>query len=64
MTTRPYIGSIRRFNWLSRTTGNYIPGIGLWHGKQLMAHLTPTEAKQLADRLVDLAELIEEKEQP
>ena len=40
---RPYIGSIRRFNWLSKQTGNYIPGIGLWHGKRLMAHLTPTE---------------------
>lgn len=61
---RPYIGRIRRFNWLSRTTGNYIKGIGMWHGKRLMAHLTPTEAKQLADRLVDLAELIEGQEQP
>ena len=61
---RPYIGRIRRFNWLSKQTGNHIKGIGLWHGARLMAHLTPTEAKQLADRLVDLAELIEEKEQP
>jgi hypothetical protein len=63
MTRRPYIGRIRRFNWLNQHTGNYVPGIGLWHGQRLMAHLTPLEAKQLADRLVDLAELIEEQEQ-
>lgn len=59
MSTRPYIGKIRRFNWLSQHTGNHIPGIALWHGQRIIAHLTPVEAKQLADNLVDLAEQVE-----
>lgn len=58
MTTRPYLSKIYCWNWKDEQ-GNVTPGILLRKGKHVAAHLTATEAIQLANRLVDLAEQLE-----
>lgn len=59
MRTRPHISRIRTYTYKSKD-GLGTSGIGLFKGRELTAHLTPTEALDLANLLVDLAEKIEE----
>lgn len=58
--SRPYL-NVRRWEWRDQD-GNATPGIGLWRGKSLKAHLTPDEARQLADTLHDHADQLTEEE--
>lgn len=41
--------------------GTQTPGIAIRHYSRIAAHLTPAEAIQMADRLVDLAERVESR---
>ncbi|MDQ0824308.1 hypothetical protein QFZ60_000481 [Arthrobacter sp. B2I5] len=42
---------------------NETPGVGLFRGQDLQAHLTPGEARTLADKLHDLADRAEANHQ-
>lgn len=42
---------------------NETPGVALFRGNALQAHLTPTEARTLADTLHDMADRIETKKE-
>lgn len=55
--SRPTIRA-RRWIWKD-ADGTHTPGIGLVHGTSVKAHLTPGEARALADRLHDLADTAE-----
>lgn len=59
MTTqkRPYV-TPRAWVW-HQGDDLRIPGIGLMRGPDIRAHLTPTEARKLADRLHDLADKLD-----
>lgn len=54
---RPY-ARIRKHIWRDQN-GQEVPGIALYHGERIVIHMTPAEALQIADKLVDLAERIE-----
>lgn len=54
---RPSI-TARKRAWFDRD-GTRTPGIGLMRGEIVHAHLTPTEARTLADRLHDMADTFE-----
>lgn len=56
MTRRPTINA-RYWTWKDRDQ-NETPGVGLFSGSFLKAHLTPTEARALADQLHDMADRI------
>lgn len=58
MTSRPYLSKVHHWHWKDRH-GNTTPGIVLRHGPRIVAHLTPGEAIQLSNRLVDLVETME-----
>lgn len=51
---RPYV-TVKKWAWFE-SGGTRIPGIGLMRGGAVCAHLTPVEARTLADRLHDLAD--------
>lgn len=51
---RPGITARKRV-WID-TDGTRTPGVGLMRGANVHAHLTPLEARTLADRLHDLAD--------
>jgi hypothetical protein len=53
---RPYI-KVRRYTWLE-ADGTGTPGVGLFQGNTIKAHLTPAEATRLADRLHDLTDAV------
>ncbi|MCQ1999539.1 hypothetical protein [Arthrobacter zhaoxinii] len=55
---RPYV-TVRRWEW--RKDGKRTEGIGLMHGASVCAHLTPDEARALADKLHDLADTTEKE---
>lgn len=59
-TTRPFMKA-RYWTWrdYARTE---TPGIGLFSGNQIQAHLTPTEARDLADKLHDMADQIDARQ--
>lgn len=40
---------------------NETPGVAIFRGNDLQAHLTPTEARTLADKLHDMADKVEAK---
>lgn len=44
--------------------GNEAPGVGLFRGRDLKAHLTYTEARKLADKLHDMADTLEARQEP
>lgn len=56
-TKRPSV-RLGAYTWRD-LDGSTTPGIALRHNKHVAAHLTPAEAMQMADRLVDLAERVE-----
>lgn len=58
MTSRPYLSKVHSWEWRDKD-GNATPGIVLRRGPRIVAHLTPGEAIQLSNRLVDLAERLE-----
>lgn len=51
---RPYLTARKRV-WID-PDGTRTPGVGLMRGADVHAHLTPVEARTLADRLHDLAD--------
>ena len=51
---RPFV-TAKKWAWLE-DGGKRTPGIGLMRGGTVSAHLTPAEARTLADRLHDLAD--------
>lgn len=55
---RPHLSKVQRWYWKDRH-GNSTPGIVLRQGHRIVAHLTPGEAIQLSNRLVDLVETME-----
>lgn len=48
----------RYWEWRDRDR-NETAGVGLFRGSDLQAHMTPTEARNLADQLHDMADQIE-----
>ena len=61
MRTRPHISRIRTYTYKSKD-GSGTEGIGLFKGRELAVHLTPSEAIELANTLVDEAEKFASKE--
>lgn len=59
MTTRPYLKA-RPWTWKNQD-GPKFPGIGLFRGDRIQAHMTPAEARATADLLHDLADQIEQQ---
>lgn len=53
---RPFV-KLRRWEWKEASTTT--PGIGIFRGEAILAHLTPTEARTMADKLHDYADQIE-----
>ncbi len=43
---------------------NETPGVGIFRGHSLQAHLTPTEARTLADKLHDMADQVDSQKEP
>ena len=62
MTTPPFLKA-RYWDWKDQD-GRGTRGVGLFRGADLKAHLTPTQARTLADTLHDMADRIESKETP
>lgn len=60
MKRRPRIGRIRRHVW--KNGNQRIEGIALRSDSRLVAHLTPSEAYKLADRIVDAVEKLEQNQ--
>lgn len=60
MRSRPYISKVYPRAWTD-DQGNTTPGIALRRGRYMAAHLTAHEAIELANRLVDLAEELEQQ---
>ncbi|MGM9474341.1 hypothetical protein ACS5PJ_20340 [Pseudarthrobacter sp. YS3] len=60
MSIPPFIKA-RFWEWKDRD-GTSVPGVGLFRGVELKAHLTPAQARTLADKLHDMADRIESKE--
>lgn len=61
MSRRPFIDARR---WIWKDGDTQTPGIGLMHGNRVRAHLTWSEARNLADRLHDLVDANGDPEQP
>ena len=57
MTRRPFL-EIRRYTWKAKD-GTETPGVALKFGNQVKAHLTPAEARTMADKLHDYADRAE-----
>jgi hypothetical protein len=58
MTRRPRFSNVRKRPW-NNPDGTTTKGIAIYKGNLLAAHLLPSEAYKLANRLVDLAEELE-----
>jgi len=52
--TRRTVHRVRRYKWLSN--GSETPGIGLLGEHGILAHMTPSEALQVATGIADLLE--------
>lgn len=59
MTRRTY-AYVRKWTWKHKDDTE-TPGIGIFQGRNLIAHLTPDEARAMADQLHDLADLTEQE---
>lgn len=59
---RPYL-TTRYWEWRDEE-GNATPGIGLFRGRSLHAHLTYEEARRAADRMHDLVDAAGNPEPP
>lgn len=59
MKRRPYISKVYSRPWID-DQGNTTPGIALRRGRYVVAHLTGAEAIELANRLVDLTEELQQ----
>lgn len=57
---RPYL-KIRRWTWLN-VDGSRTPGLAFHQAGKVLAHLTPAEARAVADKLHDYADRIEQEE--
>lgn len=61
-TQRPRLKA-RQWTWKDRD-GSQTPGVGIIGRRGLVGHLTPTEARTLADRIHDLLDADGNPEQP
>lgn len=57
MTVRPF-AQVRNWTWKHQDRSE-TPGIGIFHGNRIQIHLTPAEARAMADRLHDMADRID-----
>ena len=58
---RPFVTTQSRA-WVDRETGDRVPGIALMHGAKVVAHMTPEEAKAMAEQLLRYADQLEKDE--
>lgn len=58
MKHRPYLSRVHIRAWHDKDHGT-TPGIALQQGHRIAAHLTPEEAIELSNQLVDLVEELE-----
>lgn len=56
---RPFL-TAKPYTWKA-ADGTRIPGVALKHGGLTRAHMTPAEAREMADKLHDLADQTERK---
>lgn len=59
MTRRPRLSRVKPWTWLNGKQRT--PGVSLWKGNRLVAHLTASEAYELANKIVDETEKIENR---
>lgn len=59
MTSTRYVVVPRLLVWVDRFDGSRTPGIGLYRGRTVVAHATPSEAREMADLLHDMADQLE-----
>lgn len=59
---RPYL-KLRAYTWKA-ADGTETPGVALTYCNQIRAHLTPAEARTMADKLHDLADRVESETTP
>jgi hypothetical protein len=62
VTARPF-ATLRKWIWKDGDR-TQIPGIGIFHGDRLRAHLTPDEARKMADNLHDMADELQAQSEP
>ena len=51
----------KKYNWQT-PQGETIPGIALMHRHKVLAHMTPEEARSMADKLHDMADRLEKEQ--
>lgn len=61
---RPYIGRVRPYTWTPKTGDDPVPGLLLGGAAGIAAHLTKTEAYELANQIVDAADKLPEPRAP
>lgn len=55
------LAKVRKRDWLDHD-GTRTPGIALMFGPKVLAHMTPDEARAMADKLHDYADQIQQEE--
>lgn len=60
MNTRPH-AQIRAWTWMDGDAKT--PGVGIFHGRNLMAHLSPEDARTAADIIHDICDRLEQDTQ-
>lgn len=63
MTRRPFIGAIKPHAWIDKVTQATTPGLLIGGAIGVAAHVTKAEAYELADRLVDAADKLNDPEE-
>ena len=51
----------KKYNWQT-PNGQTIPGIAIMHRHKVLAHMTPVEARAMADKLREYADQLEKDE--
>ena len=62
MSNRPY-AKARKWGW-NDSDGTHTPGIGIFHGQNVLAHLDYNQARKFADRIHDLCDANGDTETP
>ncbi|WP_431711109.1 hypothetical protein [Glutamicibacter uratoxydans] len=57
---------VRRYEWINKATQERVDGIGLLRrgDGRVVGHLTPAQARAIADKLHDLADELEAEHEP
>lgn len=59
---RPFV-RLQPWQWRD-ADGTITPGVGIFRGNEIKAHLNPAEARKMADLLHDIADRLEAHHQP